>query len=433
MTKIYTFAPLGYDPSEYSFQFVSARNIKGNFSTKAVYDTGKLDPASMIYVFGLNYDERLVVDMPLGTAKSNSNSLGWLRDHQYYNEQLYERYPEAFSSGNRERIRNNETMIVDKEFISVFPEYAGFEDQPLVHHHIGGGPQAIGIPQSLHVDHVGIHTAEKEAGVNDAARWHSDFVKSKMENEPHLTREQINRQFDEAMQKLAQDQKISMANETSCLLSNSQLEKGQQWKRGLALPEHPVLDSNRTISPDESEWKMAEILDLTEDNQKESLESSEEQHDDMSRLADENETGREKESLQKDALSAESEVESEALWNQTEEEESGKKLSQEKEEESYTMDDLSENREMRREEESLLEENSFHELGSDGEDIWERIEREEETGETNQKEGYSMDELSNGRENEKADMGDSDRRRHEEEELSLKETGIEAEESIEYS
>ena len=41
----------------------------------------------------------------------------------------------------------------------------GLRGMPLIHHHIGGGGQAFGIPSSLHVASGGVHNVEKLYGI----------------------------------------------------------------------------------------------------------------------------------------------------------------------------------------------------------------------------------------------------------------------------
>lgn len=117
-------------------------------------------------------DPRLVVEMPYnGKNKNNSNSQGWLRDNAYYWKEILERHPNAFSSSNRDIILGKNpfttTPINDKTFRQYFPQYdvEGLRGKPLIHHHIGGGGQAFGIPSPLHIGSGGVHNVEKLYGI----------------------------------------------------------------------------------------------------------------------------------------------------------------------------------------------------------------------------------------------------------------------------
>ncbi|HFK1455569.1 TPA: hypothetical protein ACGXMC_001151 [Bacillus cereus] len=113
-------------------------------------------------------DEKLVVDMPyIGKGKQSTNSEGWLRDNKYYFNELYELHPEYFSDANIKNLNNGWAIVNDAVFRRHFPQYdiVGLKGKPLVHHHIGGGGQAMAIPQPLHPGSGGIHNIEKRIGI----------------------------------------------------------------------------------------------------------------------------------------------------------------------------------------------------------------------------------------------------------------------------
>ncbi|WP_430794209.1 hypothetical protein [Bacillus thuringiensis] len=113
-------------------------------------------------------DEKLVVDMPyIGKGKQSTNSEGWLRDNKYYFNELYKLHPEYFSDANIKNLNNGWAIVNDAVFRRHFPQYdiVGLKGKPLVHHHIGGGGQAMAIPQPLHPGSGGIHNTEKQIGI----------------------------------------------------------------------------------------------------------------------------------------------------------------------------------------------------------------------------------------------------------------------------
>lgn len=119
-------------------------------------------------------DKNLIVEMPfVGKGKSSTNSEGWLRDHKYYFKELYKQHPEYFSKANIENLENGWAIKNDAVFRRYFPQYdiTGLRGKPLLHHHIGGGGQAMAIPQPLHPGSGGIHNIEKEIKV-----WGKDQV-----------------------------------------------------------------------------------------------------------------------------------------------------------------------------------------------------------------------------------------------------------------
>ena len=56
-------------------------------------------------------------------------------------------------------------------FRSYFPEYdvKGLRGNRLIHHHIGGGGQAVAVPSGIHHGYGGIHNNEKQLGI-----WHNN-------------------------------------------------------------------------------------------------------------------------------------------------------------------------------------------------------------------------------------------------------------------
>ncbi|MFB6587416.1 hypothetical protein ACFCVQ_17515 [Bacillus thuringiensis] len=113
-------------------------------------------------------DPRLTVEMPyVGKGQKNTNAEGWLRDKDFYWKEMLEKYPEAFNRSNRQKIELGFAPINNPTFRKHFPQYDLKElyNDTLIHHHIGGGGQAVAVPSKLHPGLGGIHNAEKSAGV----------------------------------------------------------------------------------------------------------------------------------------------------------------------------------------------------------------------------------------------------------------------------
>lgn len=113
-------------------------------------------------------DPRLTVEMPyVGKGQKNTNAEGWLRDKDFYWKEMLEKYPEAFNRSNRQKIELGFSPINNPTFRKHFPQYDLKElyNDTLIHHHIGGGGQAVAVPSKLHPGLGGIHNAEKSAGV----------------------------------------------------------------------------------------------------------------------------------------------------------------------------------------------------------------------------------------------------------------------------
>ncbi len=120
------------------------------------------------FVTKIAADEKLIVEMPyVGKGEQSTNSEGWLRDNRYYFNELYKLHPEYFSDANIKNLNNGWAIVNDAVFRKHFPQYdiVGLKGKPLVHHHIGGGGQAMAIPQPLHPGSGGIHNIEKRIGI----------------------------------------------------------------------------------------------------------------------------------------------------------------------------------------------------------------------------------------------------------------------------
>jgi len=122
-------------------------------------------------IYNLNHPSELLVPMRyFGESHSNSNSQGWERNNSYYFEQLRSNHPDFFSKKNVARIENGEAPKVDAQFVKNFPQYKGFENETLIHHHIGKDGQAVAVPSGIHKGSGEIHTYENALGVTKNAQ-----------------------------------------------------------------------------------------------------------------------------------------------------------------------------------------------------------------------------------------------------------------------
>lgn len=100
--------------------------------------------------------------------------MGYLRDPQYYFNELYKVHPEYFSPRNRALMKAGQSPVNDVQFRSYFPEYdvTGLRGNILIHHHVGGGQQAVAVPGEIHVGFGAVHNNEKELGI-----WNNGFYR----------------------------------------------------------------------------------------------------------------------------------------------------------------------------------------------------------------------------------------------------------------
>ena len=122
-------------------------------------DISEIDPKYLA-------DPEYIVDMPfVGKGQNNANSQGWKRDQKYFYNELSNAHPELFSDANLKKIANGQVPRVDEQFLKYFPQYDNYVDDFLRHHHIGGGGQAMPVPESIHWGYGGIHNVEKTNGL----------------------------------------------------------------------------------------------------------------------------------------------------------------------------------------------------------------------------------------------------------------------------
>ena len=127
----------------------------------------------------------------VGKDYSNSNSQGWKRDSKYFFKQLQTSQPEIFSKTNTAMIKKGQAPIVDDQFIKYFPQYKDYIDEDLKHHHIGGGGQAMPIPDTLHPGYGGIHNVEKETGILSSDSYDSKIASTLEEIKNNTSRTRL--------------------------------------------------------------------------------------------------------------------------------------------------------------------------------------------------------------------------------------------------
>ncbi|MEC0127792.1 hypothetical protein [Paenibacillus pabuli] len=112
-------------------------------------------------------DPRLLVEMPyVGKGKPDTNSERWLRDNSYYWNEMLNKHPQAFNQSNIDKINLGFSPKNNPTFRSYFTQYdvEDLYNNTLIHHHVGGGGQAVAVPSGLHPGSGGIHNAEKGIG-----------------------------------------------------------------------------------------------------------------------------------------------------------------------------------------------------------------------------------------------------------------------------
>ncbi|MEN6309505.1 MAG: hypothetical protein ABFD91_17295 [Anaerohalosphaeraceae bacterium] len=97
-----------------------------------------------------SYFSRVAVDMRNAPAGSRTNAAGFPRNGPWFWRQVRNSKPEYFSAENLQNIKSNLAPKVDAQWVKYHPQYQSFMGDTLVHHHIGQGPIAIGMPEAVH-------------------------------------------------------------------------------------------------------------------------------------------------------------------------------------------------------------------------------------------------------------------------------------------
>jgi hypothetical protein len=152
--------------------FMGTNNVNHHIRTYRNADLRKLEEK-------YTADPRITVEMPyVGKGKSGTNAEGWLRDKDFYWKEIMNKHPESLSKANQQKINLGFSPINDKTFRGHFPQYDIKElyNDTLIHHHVGGGGQAVAVPSKLHPGTGGIHNAEKAAGVWGNDREYAELL-----------------------------------------------------------------------------------------------------------------------------------------------------------------------------------------------------------------------------------------------------------------
>ncbi len=140
--------------------------------------------------YTLDHPQELIVNMRYkGKDSPSANSQGWERSSTYYFKEVQSNHPDVFSKKNTMRIQNGESPRVDAKFVKAFPQYKGFENETLIHHHVGKDGQAVAVPQSIHKGSGEIHLYENSLGITDNGKAFSEQCKKTCESNPHMINE----------------------------------------------------------------------------------------------------------------------------------------------------------------------------------------------------------------------------------------------------
>ncbi len=127
------------------------------------------------------FPSELVVDMPYERG-------AFVRDEGSFHRALSERIPRLYQGDNGLRCFDKDhaftggVITVDPNWTKLFPQYQPFAGERLFVYMIGGGSQAVPVPESLYPRSGALlANAEREMGVRDRSLHFSDWLKKQLE------------------------------------------------------------------------------------------------------------------------------------------------------------------------------------------------------------------------------------------------------------
>lgn len=129
------------------------------------------------------FPAELIVNMShVGTGRAASPA-GFSIDPNEYHAKLSQEMPRLYTGDNRARCFSPDgtfrggVVTVDDSWASAFPQYEPFKGERLMLHLIGGGHQAVAVPESIFPRGGGVlESAEAELGVTARCRHYCDWL-----------------------------------------------------------------------------------------------------------------------------------------------------------------------------------------------------------------------------------------------------------------
>lgn len=227
--------------------------------------------------FTLNHPNELVVSMRYkGTDKPSSNSQGWERSSSYYFNELQSNHPEYFSPKNTIRIENGKSPRVDAQFVKSFPQYKGFENETLIHHHVGKDGQAVAVPASIHKGSGEIHSVENTLGVTKNAQRFSEYCKHTCDRDAsYLGKTSVEFKSESLQQSqtassgkgtFKQNSTISSVEQSSISKQNAISRATESKKSEKRFPQNAISSAKHTTSIERSSKDSSAIAVSSHDN-----------------------------------------------------------------------------------------------------------------------------------------------------------------------
>ncbi len=133
------------------------------------------------------FPTELIVNMPYVGPASFASPAGFSMHAADYHRALVQELPDLYQSHNRDRCFDHKgnflggVVTVDEAWAELFPQYAPFMGDKLMLHMIGGGHQAVAVPESIFPRSGGLLAhAERELGITDRCSHFAAFLRERV-------------------------------------------------------------------------------------------------------------------------------------------------------------------------------------------------------------------------------------------------------------
>ena len=133
------------------------------------------------------FPAELVVNMSYVGKGRTASPAGFSMSQNEYHQKLSEEMPHLYAGDNRLRLFKADgsfrggVVTVDAAWAQAFPQYEPFIGERLTIHMIGGGHQAVAVPESIFPRGCGVlSSAERELGVTSRCRHYCAWMKERL-------------------------------------------------------------------------------------------------------------------------------------------------------------------------------------------------------------------------------------------------------------
>ena len=128
-----------------------ANRTRAREAAKGGVSRGEVPVTRTPYQVRIDPETRSPMAIDTSNFRSGTPTMrGGLRNARQFWKEWTKRYGDSLSETNRSLIESGRSPVVDNTWVQHFPEHSAFADEPLVHHHLDYGSNAIPLPRTVH-------------------------------------------------------------------------------------------------------------------------------------------------------------------------------------------------------------------------------------------------------------------------------------------